>query len=84
MYPITTGVDDRGAGHFQFCSGILRRAMNTLGQLGGAIAPVVIGYIVKWTNYNWSIAFYVSAAVYCGGILCWSFLDPVTPLDPER
>ena len=59
-------------------------AMNTLGQLGGAVAPAAIGHILNWTNNNWSIAFYVSAAIYGGGILCWSFLDPVTPLDPER
>ena len=62
----------------------LAGAMNTLGQLGGAVAPAVIGYILKWTNYHWATAFYVSAAIYCCGILCWSFLDPVTPLDPER
>jgi ACS family glucarate transporter-like MFS transporter len=64
--------------------GSLAGAMNTLGQTGGAVAPAVIGYILKWTNYQWSTAFYVSAAVYCCGILCWSFLDPVTPLDPDR
>jgi len=64
--------------------GSLAGAMNTLGQLGGAVAPAVIGYILKWTGNNWPVAFYVSAAVYGCGILCWSFLDPVTPLDSER
>ena len=79
--PVTwTTCMDLGGGYV----GSLAGAMNTLGQLGGAAAPAVIGYILKWTNYDWSITFYVSAAVYCCGILCWSFLDPVTPLDPER
>jgi len=65
--------------------GSLAGAMNTLGQFGGAtVAPAVIGYILQWTNYAWATVFYVSAAVYCCGILCWAFLDPVTPLDPER
>jgi len=65
--------------------GSLAGAMNTLGQFGGAtVAPAVIGYILTWTNYYWAAVFYVSAAVYCCGILCWAFLDPVTPLDPER
>jgi MFS family permease len=61
--------------------GSLGGAMNTLGQLGGTVAPAVIGYILQWTNHDWAITFYVSVAVYCCGILCWSFLDPVTPLD---
>lgn len=64
--------------------GSLAGAMNTLGQLGGTVAPALIGYILKWTDYNWSITFYVSAAIYFCGILCWTFLDPVTPLDPDR
>ena len=62
--------------------GSLAGAMNTLGQLGGAAAPAVIGYILKWTAYDWPIVFYVSACVYGCGILCWAFLDPATPLDP--
>ena len=79
--PVTwTTCMDLGGGYV----GSLAGAMNTLGQLGGAVAPAVIGYILKWTNYAWAPAFYVSAAVYCCGILCWSFLDSVTPLDPER
>ncbi len=61
--------------------GSLAGAMNTLGQLGGTVAPAAIGHILEWSNYNWSITFYVSAAIYCCGIFCWSFLDPVTPLD---
>jgi len=60
--------------------GSLAGAMNTLGQLGGAAAPAAIGNILHWTHGNWTLAFYVSAAVYACGILCWSALDPVTPL----
>lgn len=61
--------------------GSLAGAMNTLGQLGGTVAPAVIGYILKWTAYDWPIVFYVSACVYGCGILCWTFIDPVTSLD---
>jgi MFS transporter, ACS family, glucarate transporter len=64
--------------------GSMAGGMNTLGQLGGTIAPTIIGYILEGTNQNWSMAFYASAVVYLGGILCWAFLDPVTPLDCER
>lgn len=64
--------------------GSLSGAMNTLGQFGGAVAPAAIGYILKWTNYDWPVAFYVSAIIYGCGILCWMFLDPVTPLDTDE
>ena len=68
-------------GHFV---GSLAGAMNTLGQLGGAAAPAAIGYILLWTHHDWSAAFYVSVVVDVCGILCWIFIDPVTPLDGEH
>jgi MFS family permease len=65
-------------------AGSLSGAMNMCGNLGGALCPVVIGYILHWTNQNWNLTFYVSAAVYLMGIVCWRFLDPVTPLEVEE
>ena len=41
----------------------------------------MIGYILSWTNNNWNLTFYVSAAIYFMGSLFWLLLDPVTPLD---
>jgi hypothetical protein len=35
--------------------------------------------MLAWTNNNWNLIFYVSAVVQFLGILCWAFLDPVTP-----
>ncbi len=61
--------------------GSLAGGMNTLGQLGGAAAPAIIGYILEWTKYNWPVAFYVAVAVNLAGIVCWVLIDPVTPLD---
>ena len=58
--------------------------MNTWGNVGGALSPIVIGYVLKWTGNNWNLTFYVSAAIYLGGIICWKLLDPVTPLEKER
>jgi ACS family glucarate transporter-like MFS transporter len=62
-------------------SGTLSGAMNTLGNVGGAMSPMVIGYVLKWSNQNWNLTFYISAAVYAAGILCWLFLDSVTPIE---
>ena len=33
------------------------------------------------TGNNWVVTFWVSAAIYFLGGLCWLFIDPVTPLD---
>ena len=62
-------------------AGTLSGAMNTWGNVGGALSPMVIGFVLKWTHNNWNLTFYLSAAVYAAGILCWYFLDSVTPLD---
>ncbi len=61
--------------------GLLTGMMNTLGHLGGSIAPTIIGYLLAASGNNWNIAFYASAALYAVGGLCWVTLDPVTRLD---
>jgi sugar phosphate permease len=62
-------------------AGTLSGAMNMAGNIGGALSPMMIGYMLKWTNSNWDLTFYVSAAVYFMGVFCWMALDPVTPLE---
>ncbi len=64
-------------------AGTLSGAMNMMGNLGGALCPIAIGYILASTGNNWTITFYVSAAVYFTGALLWVFLDPVTPLEVQ-
>jgi ACS family glucarate transporter-like MFS transporter len=62
-------------------AGTLSGAMNSWGNLGGAISPMVIGYVLQWTGSNWNLTFYVASAVYACGILCWLFLDSTTPIE---
>jgi sugar phosphate permease len=62
-------------------AGSLSGAMNMAGNIGGAMCPLAIGYILHWTHNNWNLTFYLSAAIYLMGIVCWYFLDPVTPLE---
>ena len=59
--------------------GTLSGMMNMVGNMGGFLSPIVLGYVVGGTG-NWNITFYVSAGIYVLGALCWWFLDPVTPL----
>lgn len=71
---------DVGGAH----AGSLSGTMNMAGNIGGAISPLAIGYILRWTDQNWNLTFYLSAAIYLMGVLCWMYLDPVTPLEHEK
>ena len=62
-------------------SGTVSGTMNMIGNIGGALSPLAIGYILTWTSNNWSLTFYVSAAIYLLGALCWLFIDAHTPLE---
>ncbi len=65
-------------------SGTYSGAMNMMGNLGGAAATAAIGHLLVYTNKNWNVVFYLSAAVFVAGAACWLFIDPVTPMDqPE-
>jgi ACS family glucarate transporter-like MFS transporter len=64
-------------------AGTLAGAMNSVGQFGGSIAPVAIAYILAASKNNWALTFYVSAAVYVLGTICWFVLDPVTLLGAQ-
>jgi ACS family glucarate transporter-like MFS transporter len=72
------GCMDIGGRH----SGTVSGSMNMLGNLGGALSPLAVGYILTWTQ-NWALTFYVSSAIYLLGGVCWLFIDAHTPLVPE-
>jgi MFS family permease len=53
--------------------------MNTLGNIGGMIGPLVVGVAVdRW--HSWTFPFYITALVYAGGALAWLVIDPTTPI----
>jgi sugar phosphate permease len=64
------------------CVGTLSGAMNMVGNIGGFLSPIVLGYVVGRAG-DWNLTFYLTAAVYAGGALCWWCLDPVTPLGQQ-
>jgi MFS transporter, ACS family, glucarate transporter len=65
----------------KYC-GTLSGTMNMMGNLGGFVSPIVIGYIIQYTG-NWNLTFYVTAVVYLLGAVCWLGTDPVTPLEEQ-
>jgi ACS family glucarate transporter-like MFS transporter len=65
-------------------AGSLSGSMNMMGNLAGFVAPNAIPLILKHTDNNWGITFWVSAIIYFLGGICWLFIDPVTPLDKDE
>ncbi|MBO0724002.1 MAG: MFS transporter [Blastocatellia bacterium] len=56
-------------------AGIVTGCMNTVGNIGGTIAPLVVGYAVK-SYGSWTPPFYIMAAVFVFGAVMWLFIDP--------
>jgi MFS family permease len=65
-------------------AGTVSGSMNMLGNFGGMVGPIVVGYVLAWTHRDWQLAFVISAAIYFLGAICWLFIDPVTPLEKGR
>ena len=62
---------DVGVAH----AGVVTGFMNTFGNLGGLVGPIVVGIAVdRW--HSWTFPFYVTALVYAGGALAWLAIDP--------
>jgi ACS family glucarate transporter-like MFS transporter len=60
-------------------AGVITGFMNTLGNIGGMIGPLVVGVAVdRW--HSWTFPFYITALVYAGGALAWLVIDPTTPI----
>ncbi|MBI3417504.1 MAG: MFS transporter [Verrucomicrobia bacterium] len=66
------------------CAGTLSGSMNMCGNIAGGVAPVVVGYILDYSHRNWLIIFWISAAIYVVGAICWRWIDPVTPLEKSE
>ena len=62
-------------------AGSLSGSMNMMGNLGGAVGPVMVPYLLRWSDMNWNVPIWVAAATYLISALCWIFIDPTTPLE---
>jgi ACS family glucarate transporter-like MFS transporter len=60
-------------------AGVITGLMNTFGNLGGLMAPWVVGWSVD-RLHSWTVPFYVTAVVYTAGALAWLAVDPERPI----
>jgi MFS transporter, ACS family, glucarate transporter len=65
-------------------AGVVTGFMNSFGNIGGALAPVVVGYVVD-RFHSWAPPFYVMAVVFAFGAVMWLLVDPYrSVLETER
>jgi ACS family glucarate transporter-like MFS transporter len=57
---------------------VISAAMNTCGQVGGVLSPIVFAYLTRGKS-NWSGPLYVMVALYALGAVCWYFVHPERP-----
>jgi MFS family permease len=59
--------------------GTVTGAMNTFGNIGGALSPTVVAYVLLWWG-SWQAPLLIGGGVYIlGGVLTY-FIDPTVPL----
>ena len=56
-------------------SGVVSAAMNTTGQVGGILSPIVLAVLVERFS-NWTLPLYVMAALYLVSSICWLMVNP--------
>jgi len=64
-------------------AGVVTGCMNTFGNLGGVVGPMVVGYTIQWWN-SWSVPFYITSAIYLIGAISWLAIDPLEQIDPPN
>lgn len=64
-------------------AGSLSGSMNMMGNAGGALAPMVVPFVLGLSGGNWIANFWMFAASYFIAAVSWLFIDPVTPLDVD-
>jgi MFS transporter, ACS family, glucarate transporter len=62
-------------------AGLVTGAMNTSGQLGAFLSPIILPYFLPAGAEDWATPLYIAGALYLAGSICWLFIDPSRPID---
>ena len=60
-------------------AGAISAAMNTAGQVGGVLSPIVFAILTRNTH-SWAMPLVLTAILYLLGAGCWLFIHPERPL----
>ena len=79
-------------------SGIVAGCMNSVGNMGGALAGYLTGRILDWNtagltkgtseyetakDHGWTINMLLWGSAYALAVLCWFWFDATRPIDPD-
>ncbi len=89
IYPLTAGLAALAvAPPWAVClqiggqhAGVVSGAMNMVGNLGGALCPVVVGVCVDRWN-SWETPLLSVTLFYLMAAACWLAIDPERPIEP--
>jgi MFS transporter, ACS family, glucarate transporter len=60
-------------------SGAVSAAMNTSGQVGAILSPILVAAVVRRFS-NWSAPLYLAGLLFLLGAVCWLWVDPTKPV----
>jgi len=61
-------------------AGLVTAAMNTAGQIGAFLSPIILGSFLVEGAENWETPLHLAGALFLAGALCWLFVDPRRPI----
>jgi MFS family permease len=64
-------------------AGVVSAVMNTAGQVGGTLSPVIVALVLRSFN-SWDAPLYLTGVLYATGALCWFFIDATKPIWTAR
>jgi ACS family glucarate transporter-like MFS transporter len=62
---------DIGGNH----AGVVSAAMNTSGQVGSILSPLMVTFFLKQTG-DWNVPLFVMGTLFLVGAVAWAFIDP--------
>jgi MFS family permease len=60
--------------------GLVTATMNSTGQIGGFLSPIILALFLKKGAEDWSSPLYIAGALYLMGAACWLLVDPRRPI----
>ena len=60
-------------------AGVVSAAMNTCGQIGSLLCPLIVAYSVEWFG-SWDLPLYIMGGLFLAGMFFWLLIDPGKPV----
>jgi len=63
-------------------AGLVTGVMNTAGQIGAFLSPIVLAYLLKDQSrpQDWRLPLFIAGGLFLAGSLCWLIVDPAKPI----